>query len=200
MKLGQQALEALQAEITGRLNPGEDLVVAGEVGIFGTLTLIRQEREILRKYFSESFLRMGADTLKNCKVSREDIFWSDKRISALYFTEEGGILSGLWKMAEASGVGLDVNLRRIPIRQETIEICERLDVDPYKMESEGSVLLGTGQGDALVRELAAKGIHAAVIGHADKGNDRLLHSGEITRYLERPRLYHSGKEKKHGKA
>ena len=200
MKLGQQALEALQAEITGRLNPGEDLVVAGEVGISGTLTLIRQEREILRKYFSESFLRMGADTLKNCKVSREDIFWNDKRISALYFTEEGGILSGLWKMAEASGVGLDVDLRRIPIRQETIEICERLDVDPYKMESEGSVLLGTGQGDALVRELAAKGIHAAVIGHTDKGNDRLLHSGEITRYLERPSLYHSGKEKKHGKA
>ena len=33
MKLGQQALEALQAEITGRLNPGEDLVVAGEIGI-----------------------------------------------------------------------------------------------------------------------------------------------------------------------
>ena len=29
MKLGQQALEALQAEITGRLNPGEDLVVVG---------------------------------------------------------------------------------------------------------------------------------------------------------------------------
>ena len=36
MKLGQQALEALQAEITGRLNPGEDLVVAGEIGISGT--------------------------------------------------------------------------------------------------------------------------------------------------------------------
>ena len=30
MKLGQQALEALQAEITGRaVNRGEDLVVAG---------------------------------------------------------------------------------------------------------------------------------------------------------------------------
>ena len=148
----------------------------------------------------ESFLYMSEDTLQKCKVSREDDFWMDKRISALYFTEEGGILSGLWKMAEASGVGLDVDLRRIPIRQETIEVCERLDVDPYKLESEGTVLLGTGQGDALVRELEARGIHAAVIGHTDKGNDRLLHSGEITRYLERPRFHHSGKEKKHGKA
>lgn len=200
MKLGQQALEALQAEITGRLKPGEDLVVAGEIGISGTLVLISREKEKLRKYFSESFLYMSEDTLQKCKVSREDDFWMDKRISALYFTEEDGILSGLWKMAEASGVGLDVDLRRIPIRQETIEVCERLDVDPYKLESEGTVLLGTGQGDALVRELEARGIHAAVIGHTDKGNDRLLHSGEITRYLERPRFHHSGKEKKHGKA
>ena len=180
MKLGQQALEALQAEITGRLKPGEDLVVAGEIGISGTLVLISREKVKLRKYFSESFLYMSTDTLQKCKVSREDDFWMDKRISALYFTEEGGILSGLWKMAEASGVGLDV--------------------DPYKLESEGTVLLGTGQGDALVRELEARGIHAAVIGHTDKGNDRLLHSGEITRYLERPRFHHSGKEKKHGKA
>lgn len=54
------------------------------------------------------------------------------------------------------------------------------------------MLIGTAQGDALVRELEAHGIHAAVIGYADSGNDRLLHSGEITRYLERPRLQFDG--------
>ena len=99
---------------------------------------------------------------------------------------------------------MDVELRRIPIRQETIEVCERLDVDPYKLEAKGSVLIGTAQGDALVRELEAHGIHAAVIGYADSGNDRLLHSGEITRYLERPRLHLTeiipGKDRKDGKA
>lgn len=204
MKLGQQALEALQAEITGRLKPGDDLVVAGETGISGTLLMIRQEWESLREYFSESFLRMGEDELKRCMISEEDRYWKDDRISALYFTETGGILCGLWKMAEASGVGMDVDLRRIPIRQETIEVCERLDVDPYKLEAKGSVLIGTAQGDALVRELETCGIHAAVIGHADSGNDRLLHSGEITRYLERPRGYLSesisGKEREDGKA
>ena len=113
-------------------------------------------------------------------------------------------MSGLWKMAEASGVGMDVNLRRIPIRQETIEVCERLNVDPYKLEAKGSVLIGTVQGDALVRELEACGIHAVVIGHVDSGNDRLLRSGEITRYLERPRLHLSeiipGRDRKDGKA
>ena len=204
MKLGQQALEALQAEITGKIYPGDDLVGAGETGISGTLELICREWDKLRTYFSESFLRMGVETLKNCMISEEDVFWKEAGFSALYFTENGGILSGLWKMAEASGVGMDVDLRRIPIRQETIEVCERLDVDPYKLEAKGSVLIGTAQGDALVRELEAHGIHAAVIGYADNGNDRLLHSGEITRYLERPRLHLTeiipGKDRKDGKA
>ena len=178
MKLGQQALEALQAEITGRIYPGDDLVVAGETGISGTLELICREWDKLRTYFSESFLRMGVETLKNCMISEEDVFWKE--------------------------AGMDVDLRRIPIRQETIEVCERLDVDPYKLEAKGSVLIGTAQGDALVRELEAHGIHAAVIGYADSGNDRLLHSGEITRYLERPRLHLTeiipGKDRKDGKA
>ena len=78
--------------------------------------------------------------------SEEDVFGKKLGFSALYFTENGGILSGLWKMAEASGVGMDVDLRRIPIRQETIEVCERLDVDPYKLESEGTVLLAPDRG------------------------------------------------------
>lgn len=187
MKLGPQAMEALQAEITGRLYPDDDLVVAGSIAISGTLLLLEQKRDDLREYFSDNFLYMSRIDLENCRISKEDVIWNDERISALYYANDGGILSALWKMAEASGTGLDVDLRKIPIQQETIEICERVDVDPYKISSEGSVLIGTRHGDALVRELESKGIHAAVIGHANQGNDRLLHSGEITRYLERPR-------------
>ena len=82
MKLGQQALETLQAEITGRIYPGDDLVVAGETGISGTLELICREWDKLRTYFSESFLRMGVETLKNCMISEEDGFWKEAGFSA----------------------------------------------------------------------------------------------------------------------
>jgi hydrogenase expression/formation protein HypE len=189
MKLGHDALEALRAEITGRLVPGDDLVVTGDIAIDGSIRLIREHRGFLRRYFSDSFLRMSEENLADSAVAKNDKICKDERVSAYYFAGAGGILCAFWKMAEASEVGLDIDLRSIPILQETIEVCERLDEDPYKLDSDGCVLIGSTCGDMLVRELSAKGIHSAVIGHAVKGNDRLLHSGDITRYLERPRMH-----------
>ena len=65
----------------------------------------------------------------------------------------------------------------MPIRQETIEICEILDVNPYKLLSGGSILMGIHGGDAFVQQLRREGIMAAVIGQTDSGNNRLLYSG-----------------------
>ena len=45
-------------------------------------------------------------------------------VSAMHDVTEGGIFGALWEMAEASGVGLEIDLKKIPIRQETVEVCE----------------------------------------------------------------------------
>ena len=186
MKLGQQAMEALKSQIDGTLELGDELVVAGVIAIEGTQILIEKEKERLLEYFSDGFLWNAVRTLEKCRVSEtiQGIFKDE--IHARYELGTGGVLSGLWKMAEASGAGLRADLRAIPVRQETIEICERLDVNPYKLLSEGAVLLGCADGDKVVQECLRQQIPAAVIGRAVEGNDRLLYSGELTRYLERP--------------
>ena len=106
--------------------------------------------------------------------------------SALYAMGEGGFLSALWKMAEASEVGLEVDFRKVLIRQETIEVCEIFDLNPYKLQAEGSVLIGIRGGEALVQRLRNEGFMAEIIGQTNSGNDRLLYSGGSARYLERP--------------
>ena len=185
MKLGQQAMEALRAQIDGALETGDELVVAGVAGIEGTQILIKNEREALLQYFSDGFLWNTARILEKCRASEIPNTLREE-IHARYDLGTGGVLSGMWKMAEASGTGLRADLRKIPIRQETIEICERLDVNPYKLLSEGAVLLGCTDGDEVVQEFLHRQIPAAVIGRAAAGNDRLLYSGELIRYLERP--------------
>lgn len=192
MKLGQAAMEALQAEVTGCLKPGDELVAAGAAALEGTVEIAEKKMEELQKYFSKGFLKDCISLRENYgtgEETEENSAWKMAEragASALLALGEGGFLSTLWKMAEASQVGLEADLRKVPIRQETIEVCEIFDVNPYKLLSGGAVLIGIRGGEALVQELRRAGFMAEIIGQANAGNDRLLYSGGNARYLERP--------------
>ncbi len=105
---------------------------------------------------------------------------------ALYEVCEGGIYAALWKMAQESGVGLEIQLRQIPIRQETVEVCEFLNINPYQLLSGGCLLIGTYHAEDVLRRLEQVEIPAVRIGRATDGNDRVLLDEGQVRYLERP--------------
>ena len=192
MKLGKKVLEALQAEIDGQLNPGDELIVAGPVAAEGTAWITENNYERLREVFAERFLedaRRLPDVYGTGMEEENNKVWemaAKAGASARYLMGEGGFLSALWKMAEASQVGLEMDFSKVPIRQETIEICEIFDINPYKLNSEGAVLIGIPAGEALVQELRRMGMMAAVIGQTNAGNDRMLYYNGNGRYLERP--------------
>jgi len=75
-------------------------------------------------------------------------------------------------------------LKKIPIRQETIEICEYFDLNPYKILSGGCLLIATEDGNGLVMELEKANIPAVVIGKATEGRDRVLINEDERRFLE----------------
>ena len=108
----------------------------------------------------------------------------DAGVTAMHDVTEGGIYGALWEVGEVSGVGIIADLDKIPIRQETIELCEFYDINPYMLISSGCMLIGTPHGNMLVDRLAEHGIPAAVIGRATEGNDRIIRSGGETRFLE----------------
>ena len=191
MKRGQAAMEALKAQVTGCLLPGDELVVAAPVALEGTAYITRQEKEKLTGIFSAGFLRQCISLQDDYGLSEEKgkTLWNiarEKGADAFFAMGEGGFLSALWKMAEASQVGLTVDLRKVPVRQETIEICEVFDLNPYKLQSQGAFLLGIRGAEELVQEIRNMGFMAEIIGQTNSGNDRLLFSNGNARYLERP--------------
>ncbi|MDO4274610.1 MAG: AIR synthase-related protein [Eubacteriales bacterium] len=192
MRLGKDAMEALKTEVGGLLKPGDELVVAGAVALKGTSLIAENKYDLLREVFSGSFLGDAMALRRNYgvgEIPKESVPWrmaGEAGANVRFAMGEGGFLSALWKVAEASQTGLRADLRKVPVRQETIEICEVLDINPYYLLSEGSVLIGIPSGEALVEEFLRMGIPAAVIGHANEENDRLLYSRENVRYLDRP--------------
>ena len=112
-----------------------------------------------------------------------EIFWFNSNPFACAVSE-GGVFHALWTLAEQAGTGLEVSLKKIPIRQETVEICNELDVNPYELSGNGSLLFVTDQGEMLAEQLQQQKIPAAVIGFLSADNDRVIVNGEERRFLE----------------
>ena len=99
---------------------------------------------------------------------------------------EGGIFAALWELAKDAGTGFDVDMKRISILQETIEVCEHYRLNPYQLTSAGSFLLLAQRGEALADTLRKNQTEASVIGRLAKGNDKVIHNGGDVRCLDRP--------------
>lgn len=172
---------------TGGLKPGQGLVLTKWAGIEGTSILAAEREELLK----HRLYRELVDTAKGfsdwLSVVPDARIAMEVGVSAMHDVTEGGVFGALWEMASASGVGVEVDLKKIPIRQETVEICEVFDINPYMLMSSGAMLIGTDHADLLVDKLKGAGIHAAVIGYATEGSSRIVTNGEERRYLEPPK-------------
>ena len=78
-------------------------------------------------------------------------------------------------------------MKKLPIRQETVEVCEFCDVNPYELLSGGCLVMTTEDGNALVDALIQQDIPAVVVGKITDSNDRIIVNGEEKRYLDKPK-------------
>lgn len=95
-------------------------------------------------------------------------------------------MAALWEMAESSDLGVEVELKKMTIRQETVEICEYFQLNPYQLTSVGSVLIVTDDGEKLVEAFRGEGKQAVVLGRTTADTARIILGGEEKRYLDRP--------------
>ena len=173
-----------QTILTNGLKPGHDLVVTKWIALEGTSIIAKEKEEELKRVLPEDFVNTAKAFDQYLSVIPESRIAAAHGASARHDITEGGIFGALWEMGAASGVGISAELLKIPIRQETIEVCEVFDINPYRMMSSGSLLIGCPNGNFMVRELEKEGIPAAVIGRATETNDRVIENTNETRFLE----------------
>ena len=166
------------------VRPGMDIIVTGYVGLEGTAILANECREKLATRFSTAFVNKSAAYIDVISTAKEAASAVYAGAAAIHDASEGGIFGALWDMAEASKVGLDIDLKKIPIKQDTIEISEFFDINPYKLLSGGSLIIAAMDGNRIVREIEKTGQNAVIVGVATDSNDRVLIQGDERRFLE----------------
>ena len=170
-----------------KIKPGDAIVITKWIAMSGSAKLAN-------KYYEELSSRYPAFIMEDAKELEQ--FYSIRSEAAVaiksgakYMNDcsDGGVFAALWQLGRINGVGMEVNLKDIPIRQESIEICEFFDINPYKLRSDGSLLIVTDNPNVLIENLESNNVKATCIGYITEGIDRVIISGDDHRFLEEPR-------------
>lgn len=175
---------------------GQVILMTSFAGLEGSAILGFEKEKELSRQFSASLVQTAKEAADHLSVrSAAEILWRLSGESGfckngirMVNLSEGGFYAGLWKLAEKTHCGVDVDLKKVPILQETIEIANFFDIDPYWMESAGSLLaaIPAGKAEEVLTRLAESSIPAAVIGTLNDSNQKIIRNGDEMRFLDRP--------------
>ncbi len=177
-----------------KIEAGQELLLTKWIAIESTVLLARKYEKELLSHFTPVFLGNAQKLLQYISVVPEALVAVRHGVKAMLPIEEGGIFGTLWELAKGAGLGLEVRAKDIPIKQETIEICELYHKNPYKLPSAGSLLIVVEHGEQLKWELLNAGIPSTVIGVLTDKSERVLLNGEEKRFLELPKMNELGEE------
>ena len=168
------------------VGPNQDIVISKWIGLEGTVRLARERREELCTRYPVRMIEEAAAYDKYLSVIPEAATAMKSGVCGMHDVSRGGVFGALWELAQRAGVGLEIDLKKIPVKQETIEICEFFGLNPYELLSGGCLIMVTDDGETLVESLEHEGIAAVIAGRTTQGNDRIIYNEDEKRYLNRP--------------
>jgi len=154
-----------------RVVAGDAILVSGTIGDHGMAIMsVREGLEF------ESQIRSDCAALNGMIAAVLDAAGAD--VHAMRDPTSGGLASTLNEIALASGVGIAVDERRLPVRMEVQSACELLGLDPVYVANEGKAVFfaAPAAADRVLEALRAHplGRDAAVIGHATAEHKGML--------------------------
>ena len=175
------------------VSPGMDVVMVGSIGIGATLSLAKKYESVLRDKFSSSFvdgvfgLEKVSNTDKYLEMIQEFLVSADEK-ALVYEIGSEGTFAGLYETSKFMGKGIEVEIPDIPVWQEVVEVAEVFDVNPYKADGTGALIIVCNRGADMVKCFLDEGILASVIGKVTDNNDKVAQNGDEVRYLEPTRV------------
>lgn len=169
------------------IKAGMHVVMAGTTAIGATYIMSSLYEDKLLNKFSKSFVEdciKMKDYLDVRDMSRIAI---DNDAVYVKTISDGGIFAALWELVSSENLGIEADVKNIPVWQEAVEIAEVFDYNPYLTDGTGAILIVTHTPDKVIERLHDEGYYAKNIATVTKGRDRVIINGDEKRYLEPPK-------------
>jgi hydrogenase maturation factor len=155
--------------------PGDEIILTKGPAIetAGLLASLREE-ELLLRFPARLVDRAKALAMAITVVDDALAAAAAGGVTAMHDATEGGVIGGLFEIAAASGVGMDVDERLFVYPDEVRMVCEAFAIDPVRAIAEGSLLLTVrpDRSAAVLARLKRKRIAASVVGRVLKDRRR----------------------------
>jgi hydrogenase expression/formation protein HypE len=154
---------------------GDKLILTKSAGIEGTAILASDREKQLERTLGIKRVQKAIRLYDQISVVKDAITaFETGKVNAMHDPTEGGIIGGIYEIAVASYLGVEVFEERIPIQTETSKICDYFRIDPLLLVSSGALLISARPeaADKIVGNLRRKKIPAKVIGHFLKNPNR----------------------------
>lgn len=153
---------------------GDKVLLTKGIAIEGTALLAREMGKRLAGELGQEAVTRGQQFLHKPGISvvrDAEIVRQAGRPHAMHDPTEGGLATGLWELAQASGHGIIVDLDKVTLFPETVAFCRALGLDPLGLLGSGALLVTASPADAhrMVEALDATGIGGSIIGQVIDG-------------------------------
>jgi len=163
---------------------GDKIILTKGAGIEGTAILATDLPHLLKAKLGEETLVRAKAFIKKISIVKEAMVAMDVGgVDAMHDPTEGGLIAGVWELAEAAKVGVQVSEEQVQVEPETRAVCDLFQIDPLQTISSGALLIVVkpDRAEALQSSLRREGIAASVIGvilKQEEGRRLIKKSGE----------------------
>ena len=120
---------------------GDLIIMVKTAGIEGTAILSTDFAEILKDKVPEKILERAKRFYRRISVVEDALKLAKRNICrSMHDPTEGGVLGGVYEVAEASKLSFILYENKIPIATETKIICNALNCDPLRLIASGALI------------------------------------------------------------
>lgn len=186
--------------LLGEVAPDDLVVTAGaRVGdavyflraapIEGTALIAREkETDLLRRGVDAALVRRAQHFLHAPGISVVPVarlVCASLRPHSMHDPTEGGVVTGLWEIARAAGVGLRVDLQRVPVPAEGRVLCDLYGLDPLGTIASGGLLVTVGpeDGPRLVSVCQQAAVPVTCLGDVVDASEGVMERGSRSEWV-----------------
>lgn len=165
---------------------GDDVIITKKAALEGTSILADTYYDKISKKFGAYFADQAVSFKNFLSVIKDAKIAKLYGANSMHDITEGGVLGACYEVAEACGLGIEIDVDKVPLNDESVKICEFLSIDPYYLISSGALLVTAKDGEKIVNELNGQGIGGAIIGKIVEKEKTYRKNGKLFT-LEPPR-------------